>query len=133
MQVRPEFRKSERFRHNYIIKFGADLSLSPYYAVSSNLSETGMYFKSAFELYPGARLHIIIDDYTSVQNQFFAKVVWCKKIENSNSFRYGVGVEFLRSENNFGLKTSPPIPPQIKTPDKNKRGVVIAMITRSQK
>ncbi len=107
MQAKPESRKSERFGHDYIIKFGDDLSPTPYYAVSSNLSETGMYFKSAFELYPGAHLHIRIDDYTFVHNQVSAKVVWCKKIENSNSFRYGVGVEFLKSEKNFGLKAPP--------------------------
>jgi hypothetical protein len=133
MQAKPEFRKSERFSQDYIIKFGEDLSLSPYYAVSCNLSETGMYFKSVFELNPGAHLLIRIDDYISVQNQISAKVVWCKKIENSNSFRYGVGVEFLKSEKIFSLKAAPPIPPQIKTPDKNTSGVVTKMEKRFPK
>jgi hypothetical protein len=133
MQAKPEFRKSERFGHDYIIKFGDDLVLSPYYAVSSNLSETGMYFKTLFELYPGARLLIKIDDYTLAQNQVSAKVVWCKKLESNAIFRYGVGVEFLKLENNFGLKASPPIPPQIKTIDKNKGGAVIKMKKRFPK
>jgi len=53
MQAKPEFRKSERFGHEYIINFGDDGTLSPYYALSQNLSETGMHFKSLFELYPG--------------------------------------------------------------------------------
>jgi len=44
MQAKPEFRKSERFSQDYIIKLGEDLSLSPYYAVSCDLSETGMHF-----------------------------------------------------------------------------------------
>lgn len=81
-----------------------------------------MHFKSLFKLYPGAHIFIRIDDYTLDQNQVSAKVVWCKKIENSNSLRYRVGVEYVNSEKNFGLKASPPIPPQIKTPDKNKGG-----------
>jgi len=59
--------------------------------------------------------------------------VWRKKIENSNSFRYRVGVEIHKSEKNFGLKTSPPIPPQIMTPDKNQGGVVIKMKKRFSK
>jgi Tfp pilus assembly protein PilZ len=119
MQAKPEFRKSERFGHDYIIKFGEDLSLSPYYAVSCNLSETGMYFKSLFEFYPGAHLFIKIDDYTLAQNQVSAKVVWCKELKNTTIFRYGVGVEFLKPDKNSGLKSSPPNSPQKKTLNKN--------------
>lgn len=107
MQAKPEVRRSERFGHDYIIKFGDGLSLSPYYAVTCNLSETGMCFKSQFELYPGAHLLIRIEDYTSDQNQVPAKVVWCNKSENTGIFRYGVGVEFLKSEKYFGFRTSP--------------------------
>jgi len=44
MQAKPEFRKSERFGHENIIKFDDDRVLSPYYALSQNLSETGMHF-----------------------------------------------------------------------------------------
>jgi Tfp pilus assembly protein PilZ len=102
MQANPEFRKSERFGHESIIKLEDDLMLSPYYAVSYNLSETGMYFRSLFELYSGAHIIIRIDDYELSQNKVPAKVVWCKKLENTNSFRYGVGVEFLQSEKTFG-------------------------------
>ena len=63
MQAKPEFRRSERFGHECIVKLGDDQALSPYYAVSYNLSETGMYFKSLFELYPGAHILVRIDDY----------------------------------------------------------------------
>ena len=108
MQAKPEFKRSERFGHESIIKIEDGLTLSPYYAVSYNLSETGMYFKSLFEMYPGAHILIRIDDYTLSQNQVPAKVVWCKKLENTTSFRYGVGVEFLQPENDILLKSIPP-------------------------
>jgi hypothetical protein len=64
------------------------------------------------------------------QNKVSAKVVWCKKIENSDKLRYGVGVEFLQVEKNFGLKASLPITPRMKTPNMNRVGVVIRMEKR---
>jgi hypothetical protein len=91
-----ESRRSERLGHESIIKFGADLTLSPYYAVSQNLSDTGMYFKSLFELHPGSLIRIAIKDYLSRQDQVQAKVVWCRKLDNSTTFSYGIGVEFLQ-------------------------------------
>lgn len=127
MRAKPEFNRSERFGHESIIKIEDGLTLSPYYAVSYNLSETGMYLKSLFEMYPGARILIRIDDYALSQNQLSAKVVWCKKLENTTSFRYGVGVEFLQSEKTFCLKASLPITPRMRTPNKNEGGVVIKM------
>jgi Tfp pilus assembly protein PilZ len=102
MLAEPRFNRSERFRQESIIKIEDDLTLSPYYAVAYDLCEAGMYFKSLFELSPGAHIMIRIDDYTLSGNQVPAKVVWCKKLENTNSFRYGVGVEFLQSEKTFG-------------------------------
>ena len=131
MQAKPEFRKSERFGHESIIMLGDDHALSPYYAVSYNLSETGMYFKSLFELHPGAQIHIRIDDYSLSRNQVPSKVVWCKKLENTATFRYGVGVEFLLLEKNVGLTAPLPIAPPIKTPNKKGGGVVIKMEKRS--
>ena len=133
MQVKPEVRKSDRFSHESIIKYGDELTLSPYYAVSYNFSETGMHFRSLFELYPGTHILIDIDDYTSGQNQIPAKVVWCKKLEDTARFRYGVGVEFLKSEKNVGLKAILPITPQVRPLTKNKGGVVIKMEKRSTK
>jgi len=133
MQVKPEVRKSDRFSHESIIKYGDELTLSPYYAVSYNFSETGMHFRSLFELYPGTHILIDIDDYTSGQNQIPAKVVWCKKLEDTARFRYGVGVEFLKSEKNVGLKATLPITPQVRPLTKNKGGVVIKMEKRSTK
>ena len=133
MQTKPEVRKSDRFSHESIIKYGDELTLSPYYAVSYNFSGTGMHFKSLFELYPGAHILIDIDDYTSGQNQIPAKVVWCKKLEDTARFRYGVGVEFLKSEKNVGLKATLPITPQVRPLTKNKGGVVIKMEKRSTK
>ena len=118
MQAQPEFRRSGRHGHECIIKLEDDQALSPYYAVSQNLSETGMYFKSLFELYPGAHILIRIDEYSLSQNQVPAKVVWCTKLKNTTSFRYGVGVEFLKSEKNMGSKAFLSITPQMKTPEK---------------
>ena len=130
MQAKPEFRKSERFDHESIIRLGDDHALSPYYAVSYNLSETGMYFKSLFEMYPGAQILIKIDDYETSRNQVPARVVWCNKIENTSTFRYGVGVEFLLLEKNAGVKAPLPITPRMKTPNKKEGGVVIKMEKR---
>jgi len=118
MQAQPEFRRSGRHGHECIIKLEDDQGLSPYYAVSQNLSETGMYFKSLFELYPGAHILIRIDDYSLSQNQVPAKVVWCKKLKNTTSFRYGVGIQFLQLEKNVASKAFLPITPQMKIPEK---------------
>jgi Tfp pilus assembly protein PilZ len=125
MQAKPEVRKSDRFSHESIIKYGDELTLSPYYAVSYNFSETGMYFKSLFEMYPGVHILIRIDDYSLSQNKVPAKVVWCKNIENAATFRYGVGVEFLQSEKNFGSSVSFSITPRMKALNKKEGGVVI--------
>jgi hypothetical protein len=133
MQAKPEFRKSERFDHESIIKLEDDLTLSPYYAVSNNISETGMYFKSLFEMYPGAQILIKIDDYEKSRNQVPAKIVWCKEIENTAAFRYGIGVEFLAPEKNSLLKAPFPISPRLKTPNKKEGRVVIKMEKRSPK
>jgi Tfp pilus assembly protein PilZ len=95
MQAKPEFRRSERFAHESIIMLGDDHTLSPYYAVSNNLSETGMYFKSLLEMAIGTQVLIKIDDYATSRNQIPAKVVWCRKLKNTATFRYGIGVEFL--------------------------------------
>ena len=127
MQTKPEYRRSQRFGHAYIIKLGEDLTLSPYYAVSHNLSETGMYFKSLFELHPGANIRITIDDYALDRNQVPARVVWCKKLENTNRFRYSVGVEFLQLQKNFGLKASLPIAPRMKRQNMRTDEAVIEM------
>jgi hypothetical protein len=130
MLAEPEFKRSERISHESIIKIEDGLTLSPYYAVSYNLSETGMYFKSLFEMYPGTRILIRIDDYSLSGNQVSAKVVWCKDLKNTTSFRYGVGVEFFQSEKNFCLKAPLAIAPQMTTPDMKKGGVVIKIEKR---
>jgi len=130
MQAKPEFRRSERFRHESIVKLEDDLTLSPYYAVSYNLSEAGMYFKSLFELYPGAHILMRIDDFAVSHDPVPARVVWCRELENTAVFRYGVGVEFLKSEKHPGLKASLPIPPHMKTPDAKEGGVVVRMQKR---
>ena len=127
MQVKPEFRKNERFGHENIIKFDDDRALSPYYALSRDLSETGMNFKSLFELYPGAHILIMIDDFTLSRYQVPAKVVWCKKLENTNRFRYSVGVEFLQLQKVFGLKASLPIAPRLKRQNMRRDEAVIEM------
>ena len=134
MQTKPEFRRSQRFGHEYIIRLGEDLTptaLTPYYAVSQNLSETGMHFKSLFELHPGALLSIMIDDYALSRNQIPAKVVWCKKLENTATFRFAVGVEFLRLEKGSEIRASLPASPLMKAPSKKEGGVVIQMSKRS--
>jgi hypothetical protein len=100
MQAKPEFRRSERFRHESIVKLEDDLTLSPYYAVSYNLSEAGMYFKSLFEMYPGAHILMRIDDFGVSHDPVPARVAWCRELEDTAVFRFGVGVEFLPPEKN---------------------------------
>ncbi len=133
MQTKPEYRRSERFPHEYIIQLGEDLALSPYYAVSRNLSETGMYFKSLFELHPGAQIRIVINDYISIQNHVPAKVVWCKKLEGTATFHFGVGVEFLQAQANPEAKPSRPVARRMKSSIKQEGGIVIQMSKRLPK
>jgi hypothetical protein len=118
MQVKPECRKNERFSHEYIIMLGADRTLSPHYVVSYNLSETGMYFKSIFELHPGSQILIGLDDYTSCRNQVQARVMWCQKIENGTALRYAVGVAFLQPQKTIGAKAFPPFTARKKRADR---------------
>ena len=127
MLAQKECRRSERFGHKSIIKLEDDLTLSPYYAVSYNLSDAGMYFKSLFKLYPGAYIFIRIDDYTFGRNPVRAKVAWCNELKNETAFNYGVGVEFLQPINHSGSKTSLATFPRIKTSNDNERRVVIQM------
>lgn len=131
MQTKPEFRRSERFRHEYIIQLGEDLTLSPYYAVSRNLSETGMYFTSLFEMHPGSQIRLLINDRISSHSQVPARVVWCKKLQKTTTFRYGVGVEFLHAQINAVATACPSIAPRMKSPGKQEGGTVIQMSTRS--
>jgi hypothetical protein len=125
MQAKPEVRKSERLGHECIVKIGDAQALSPYYAVSYNLSETGIHFKSLFEMYPGAHILIRIDDYELSRNQVPAKVVWCKKLETSSTFKYAVGAEFLQPERNTGIKASHLVAARRKAPNKTESGVTI--------
>jgi hypothetical protein len=127
MPAQKECRKSERFGRKSIIKLEEDLTLSPYYAVSYNISAAGMFFKSLFKLYPGDRILVRIDDYTSGQNPVCAKVVWCNELRNETSFNYGIGVEFLQSVNHFGSMASLAIIPRMKASNDNERGGVLEM------
>ena len=105
MKIWTEFRKNERFGNQSIIKLEDGVTLSPYFAVSQNLSEAGMYFKSLFELHPGARIRIRFDDYT-LGHPVPAKVVWCNKLKGEATFGYGVGVEFFQLEKNVASRAS---------------------------
>lgn len=127
MKAKTKLRKSDRFDHGSILSLGDDRTLSPYYAVSQNLSETGMYFKSLFELYPGAHIRIRMDDYTSDNDQIAAKVVWCKELKDTSTFRYGVGVEFLQAPRDSVLKAVRPTAQRTKPSKTEKDGVVIHM------
>jgi Tfp pilus assembly protein PilZ len=114
VKIWTEFRKNERFGNQSIIKLEDGVTLSPYFAVSQNLSEAGMYFKSLFELHPGARIRIRFDDYT-LGHPVPAKVVWCNKLKGEATFGYGVGVEFFQLEKNVASRASLPITTPEKT------------------
>lgn len=102
MATQSEYRSMGRFYHESIIMIEDESTQIPYYAVSNNFSDTGMVFKSLFEINPGAQIFIRIDDYASSRNPIPAKVVWCNKFKGQASFRYGVGVEFLPKANPSG-------------------------------
>jgi hypothetical protein len=125
MPAQKECRRSERFGHKSIIKLEDDLTLSPYYAVSYNLSDAGMYFKTLFMLNPGAYILIRIDDYAFGPDPVRAKVVWCTDLKNETAFNYGIGVEFLQPMNHSGSKTPLANFPRMKTSNDNELGVVI--------
>ena len=108
-----------------------DLGVTPYYAVSYNRSEWGMHFKSIFEFHRGAQVFIRIDDYTMCQNRIPARVVWCKKLEGTTTFRYGVGVEFLQAQINSDSTASLPTTPRMKSTGTQGGGTVIQMSKRS--
>ena len=114
MQIIAEFRKNERIGNQSIIKLEDGLTVSPYFAVSQNLSEAGMYFKSLFEFHPGARIRIRFEDYT-LGHPVPAKVVWCNKLKGEATFGYGVGVEFLQLEKNVASRASLPTGSSEKT------------------
>lgn len=107
MKAKSESRKSERFRRECLIMLGDELELTPYYAVSKNVSAGGMYFKSLFELNQGACVQICIDDHSKHRKRVQARVVWCKKLENTKRFQFGVGVEFLRPTEDTGMDIAP--------------------------
>jgi hypothetical protein len=102
MNAKSESRKSERFSRECLIMLGDELELTPYYAVSKNVSAGGMYFKSLFELNRGACVQICMDDYSTHRNRVQARVVWCKRLDNTKRFQFGVGVEFLRPTEDIG-------------------------------
>jgi hypothetical protein len=95
MLAQSELRRSERFVRKSIIRLEDDFMLSARYAVSNNISESGMSFRSIFEFFPGARILVRIEDYTPEENPLPAKVVWCKKLKDQSKFRYEAGAEFL--------------------------------------
>jgi hypothetical protein len=130
MPAKTEFRKNERFGHQSIIKLEDGLALSPYFAVSQNLSEAGMYFKSLFEFYPGTHIRIIFDDYT-LGHPVPAKVVWAKKLKGEAMLGFGVGIEFLQLEKNVTSRVSRPITPSEKTAHKEPDRAVIEMEKRA--
>jgi hypothetical protein len=54
-----------------------------------------MYFKSLFAIHPGTQVFIHVDGDTI--SQIPARVAWCKKLDDKELFRYGIGVELLIS------------------------------------
>jgi len=102
MATQPEYRKMDRFDHETIIMIEDGLTRIPYYAVSNNFSDSGMVFKSLYEIKPGAQIFIRIDDYASSRSPIPAMVVWCNKLKSRAGLRYGVGVEFLPQANPSG-------------------------------
>ena len=107
MNVQPQLRKCDRIGHEAFIKFEDRLTLSSSFAVSYNLSETGLYFESLFKVHPGVLIHIRIDNHPSSQISVPAVVVWCNKLKNMTDFKYGVGVRFLQTVDHIGVKALP--------------------------
>ena len=97
MSSQIELRKSERIRHESIIMLRDDDFRFLFYAVMYNVSRSGMYFKSLFELQAGNHINIKFDDPPpiDIRNTCRARVVWCRELDDRNIFRYESGLEFL--------------------------------------
>ena len=96
MDTQVEFRNSERFRHESLIMLEDRSFGYPSFAVMCNVSKTGMYFESVFELQPGTNINIKIDEPSPKTSQNFccAQVIWCEELEDNSNFRYGIGVKY---------------------------------------
>lgn len=75
----------------------------------------------------------MINERISSHSQAPARVVWCKELKNTNTFRYGVGVEFLQAPISAGSTAFLPMAPRMKNPGKQEGGTVIQMSKRSPK
>lgn len=100
--------------------FGDGLGASPFYAVSTNLSERGMHFKSQFELLQGAQVFIGIEGYTMSLKQVPARVVWCDRLNDSKCFTFSIGLEFLNPLKDVSMKDSPLVEMQTISPSSTK-------------
>lgn len=126
MQSKGESRQSRRIGREQLIMLGDGRTLSPYYAVSKNVSAGGMYFKSLFELQEGACVDICVDDFSTRRNPFQARVVRCEALANPSRFRFGVAVAFLRPEEPGGRYRIPSIPSNDATLDRAWRAAPAA-------
>ena len=89
-------RKSNRFRHESIVRIEDDSSRYPFFALMYNASKAGIYVKSLYGLECGIQINIKIEKppFNSAPENCSAKVVWCRALVESSSFRYGVGLAY---------------------------------------
>ena len=97
MEAQIELRRNERVQHESIIMLEDGDFGFLFYAVMYNVSRSGMYFKSLFELQAGNDINIKFDDPPPIyiRNTCRARVVWCRELDDRNIFRYEFGLEFL--------------------------------------
>jgi len=89
-------RKSNRFRHESIVRIEDGSSRYPFFALMYNTSKHGIYVESLFGLECGQRINIKIEKppYSSAPENCSAKVVWCRALIEASDFRYGVGLAY---------------------------------------
>ncbi len=77
-----------------------------YYATMYNYSSKGMYFKSTSPLKKGCDIYIKIETnsecntHKKMSDDYKAKVIWCKEVENSDIMHYAIGIQYYNMDAN---------------------------------
>ena len=90
------------------------LNVNPDYIYMTRMysfSDGGLYFESFQSLMPDLQIYIIMTNYApesdgpEAYQSYLANIRWCHKLPQTDTPRYGVGVEFLeKSHTLFGVE-----------------------------
>ena len=97
-------RKSERINFWAPIEYSCENSNSFFGAEVFNYSDGGACLETGYEMRPGSKIIIQIDEKEEnrscpkIKHGRKAKVIWCKNSPGQKAFFYWVGVEFIENE-----------------------------------